>query len=325
MFTRLQFTLRAGLGLICAAIAIAGGWEFWVETRIWVPLDIPISLAQGHIRTPRFEVNVASNYWIGAVVEQKTASHQVLCWIGYEQCEDAPSVVTASWSVSSDERIVAHGSSAHYNGLVEDFRAIGRKLGAFECEKGYYTLDLDVLQDGSRINAFAPHLVVLEVGVWEHYNELRARVFLVVVLFAIAGIFLIVWSAILGCRQKLERFRKECSLTQPGPQARELQMSPGTQVLRTVSAGFWKRKPQAARRFSGMPSYGLIAIQTYLLLVVPCCLIQDGRTELLTACVSASRGWEQWFNRVRASSLCWFELNSTDKPRARSSLWIRSQ
>ena len=49
MFTRLPFTVRLGLELIVAAIALAGGFARWDHTRSWEPLNQPVSLARGHM------------------------------------------------------------------------------------------------------------------------------------------------------------------------------------------------------------------------------------------------------------------------------------
>ena len=53
---RLPHTVRTGLGLILFGILWLIGWHVWQADHIWVPLEMPISLAQGHIRTRQFKV-----------------------------------------------------------------------------------------------------------------------------------------------------------------------------------------------------------------------------------------------------------------------------
>lgn len=53
-----------GLAGILPAAATYGGWEWWMATRTWVPLDMPISLAQGHIRSSGFTINLDAGFGI---------------------------------------------------------------------------------------------------------------------------------------------------------------------------------------------------------------------------------------------------------------------
>jgi len=61
---RVPWKVWIGIGLILAGAALFGGWQWWMATRTWVPLEMPISLAQGHIRSPEFKINVDSGFWI---------------------------------------------------------------------------------------------------------------------------------------------------------------------------------------------------------------------------------------------------------------------
>lgn len=60
MAGRLSSTAWVGLGLILSGIAWFGGSAWWANTRIWQPVDVPISLSVGHVRTPEFKINVES-------------------------------------------------------------------------------------------------------------------------------------------------------------------------------------------------------------------------------------------------------------------------
>ena len=74
---------RIGMALLLIAAAIYGGWEWWMATRTWVPLDIPVSLARGHIRSPEFKINLDAGFWIFVEVETKVDDEGVSCLTGY--------------------------------------------------------------------------------------------------------------------------------------------------------------------------------------------------------------------------------------------------
>jgi hypothetical protein len=80
---RTLLRIRIGVALILIAAAIYGGWEWWMATRTWVPLDMPVSLAQGHIRSPEFKINLDAGFWIFVEVETKVDDEGVSCLTGY--------------------------------------------------------------------------------------------------------------------------------------------------------------------------------------------------------------------------------------------------
>lgn len=62
MRVRVPPSTLIGLGLIALGIVSYGGIERWMNTRIVYPVDIPISLAAGHIRTGPFRLNLRTGY-----------------------------------------------------------------------------------------------------------------------------------------------------------------------------------------------------------------------------------------------------------------------
>ncbi len=279
MVARLPLSVRVGLLLISIGIAAYGSWTYWAATRIWVPLYVPISLSKGHIRTAQFKINVKSTYSIEIEVDREFDFEGVPCLIGYHQCENNPAVLNASWSLSNGERVLAHGKSDVDRGSMWGSKTMGRVLGAFNAGKGQYVLDLDVLQDGSRLNAGTPHLVVFEAGYWRWNTvDQEAGFFLVSLLLAAAGTYLILRSAMMRRRERLNGFATACSLTQPGPQSRDLQVDAQPSAIHSVTAGWHyqrKLRPSNERTFSGLSSYGLIAAITYTLLFLIIWVIQS--------------------------------------------------
>ena len=93
----------------------------------------------------------------------------------------------------------------------------GRILGGFNVDKGRYVLDLDIREDGSRLNAGAPHLVVFEAGpAYAAAGLQESRAFLLLLVFSAVGFCLIVRAAIARRQEALDTVARACSLTRPG-------------------------------------------------------------------------------------------------------------
>jgi hypothetical protein len=195
---------RIGLALVLIGIGWFGAWEYWSVTRIWIPLQMPVSLAQGHIRTPEFKINVPGGYEFYVdfqpVFDDGSGA-------GGMRCPPRPRSV---WSVSKGREIIARGGDERLD-------------GHFFVPAGAYTLDLDVQDDGSCFNAASPRLVVASVQYL--YSEVASaspflrsddqvtRAFLVALLLAVTGGNLLVRS-----RRARRGQEPVCSLTEPGPQ-----------------------------------------------------------------------------------------------------------
>ena len=111
---RTLLRVRIGVALILIAAAVYGGWEWWMATRTWVPLYMPVSLAQGHIRSPEFKINLDAGFWIFVEVETKVDDEGVSCLTGYtsDYCsENGVRELHASWTLSDSGRVVARGST----------------------------------------------------------------------------------------------------------------------------------------------------------------------------------------------------------------------
>jgi hypothetical protein len=211
--------------LILIGIATLGAWACWDATRIRTPLNEPVSLSQGHIRTPEFQINVPSAYQIEVEVNRGFDFWGVPCLIGGDQCQGNPGVLAVSWSLSRGGRVIANGSSNGSDRTVQGKATLGRVVGGFDAGKGSYVLDLDVLRDGSRLNGGAPRLVVLEAG-YAHwtYNDIRSAIFLLFLLLTGPGTYLAIRPTLARGREKLAALARSCSITQPGPQSRNLRM-----------------------------------------------------------------------------------------------------
>jgi hypothetical protein len=64
-------TKLVGITFVVAGFALYGAWTIWLSTRTERPVDIPISMEMGHIRTPEFKINLNALYLIEIEVQKR--------------------------------------------------------------------------------------------------------------------------------------------------------------------------------------------------------------------------------------------------------------
>ena len=203
MSRRLPPNALVGAGLVVIGLVWYAGWSWWFSTRLWTPLDIPISLARGHFRTQGFPINVTASYLFYIEVRDEFDVEGGPCESGVR----CPSALAMSWSLSERGRIVTGG---------ENFPT-GRVLGGFSVGPGLYTLDLDIRQDGSRLNAGAPHLVVFESGdVYSRVASRKAQALVLLLVSGAVGICLMILAAATEWQKIGDASTRNYPLTQPG-------------------------------------------------------------------------------------------------------------
>jgi hypothetical protein len=161
----------AGFRLLIVGLAglmVALPVYFWSEKMNAVPLDIPISLYTGHVQTQEFTTPVAIPYNVDIAFDTSTIPLTELdCLIGtnlekVEPCTGQPAILNVQWTLESDSKSVATGSSIETVGAVYSYHKTARLLGNFHSESGkQYKIDLDVLQNGARLNGASPKLEVV--------------------------------------------------------------------------------------------------------------------------------------------------------------------
>jgi hypothetical protein len=226
LFTRLPFTVRLGIELIVAAVVLVGGFTWWDATRSWEPLNAPISLTRGHIRSAPFKVNVASVYNVGIEINTEGDFHGVACLVGVE-CDGKTAPLKVAWAISSGGRVVGSGTSDGSTGQLFGYETMGRTFGEFYAGKGLYVLRADILEDQSRFNFGKPRLVIWERGdEREKYSGIREALFFFGVILAGVGICLMVRPVLARRRAKRALLQLKTPLTGVGPQPRTL--APGS-------------------------------------------------------------------------------------------------
>jgi hypothetical protein len=202
---RLQGTNLVGVIFLVVGVGVSGTWVLWLTTRTDRPVNIPMSMAIGHVRTSEFKLNMSAPYTIGIEVQKTIPFDTLNCLLGMamarastalEECPDRPSVVKASWVLTSDGQTVAQGSSDDYRGGAWMNDSISRELGHFESQSGLrYVLDVSVLADGSSLALGNPRLKVeVHPGVYEGYLFWSAILFLAAAVLVVVGIILLIVS-----------------------------------------------------------------------------------------------------------------------------------
>ncbi len=162
----MRLTTKIGSGFVLVGLVLFGGWVLYLGTRHYVPIDMPVAMSVGHIRTREFTVNVSDPYEIEIEVEKKIPFDTLNCLLGMspssqEDCSDSPAVVNASWVLLSDGKIAQSGSSADDKGGAWASDTISREIGRFDGKAGHtYRLEVDILADGTRLALGDPHLKV---------------------------------------------------------------------------------------------------------------------------------------------------------------------
>jgi biopolymer transport protein ExbD len=217
---------RVGLALILLGASFYIGSRLWEATRIWVPVNFPISLSPGHIKTNEFKLNLDSSYVVFIAIDRTSDYDNTLCLAGVQTCDNKPSIVRASWTLDEAQKPIATGSTNHEQNGFGCWDAICREAGTFTAEKGgHYSLDVDILEDGSGLNSANPRLMVQDQGQHWLYGPIGTIAFFVATIFIMIGLILLARSIFTKLRERRDRMR--VSFTSPGPQAGEVYLSGG--------------------------------------------------------------------------------------------------
>jgi biopolymer transport protein ExbD len=145
-----------GLGLLLGGLGLIAGIQFWHVTRIFVPLDIPVSLSRGHIQTGEFLINRDAIYEVSIEFAASSGFGQGDC----EQLSYAGKPLQTRWTAKRNGIPDTQAGRAHTDGCY---------LGGLSAESGRYELDVEVLSDSGSLNALKPRLHI--EAYWGAYLE----------------------------------------------------------------------------------------------------------------------------------------------------------
>jgi hypothetical protein len=122
---------------------------------------------------------------------------------------------------------------------VDETEAIWRELDVFQASKENYVVDVDFVGSGNWLGVGPPRLVVVEIGGWRRDADNQAvDVVLESLLLVMAGIYLMVREAKIHRRERAADLARAYSLTQPGPQPRDLRLNELAVPSPTAKMGF---------------------------------------------------------------------------------------
>lgn len=170
--------------LVVGPILTLVGYKRWLDTRTFEPLDMPISLSRGHIKTTAFYINLKGPYRAEINVDYDatyTRGCQSEAWqslrtntIGYENG-------TKIGEVDGPE----YGS-----------------VGVLNADKtAYYSLDIEVLADASCLNSAHPTLTVSNASDFP-YGDLYQTGIWIVLISIVAGLGLLGYTLIAGAKRE---------------------------------------------------------------------------------------------------------------------------
>jgi|HubBroStandDraft_6_1064221.scaffolds.fasta_scaffold01624_4 biopolymer transport protein ExbD len=142
---RLHGTTRVGILALCVGIVVFVSVYYWVNTRTLVPLDIPVTLAPGHIRTGDFKINVEA--YLSVQIRFPNCSADT---------NEHEHLRTRRLTSVGGQAVSAPGSMGATNGEITE----GPYLGTFLSKPGHYNLDIEVLSPTRFLDFCAPRLQV---------------------------------------------------------------------------------------------------------------------------------------------------------------------
>lgn len=221
MGTRASVSTGIAVALIILGIALPVAYGHWFATRTFVALDTPISFSRGHIRTDDFYINLKEQYSVVVRVDSHIP-YNPDCGLG-----------------GSKSALETRVSLFHNGQLLREIGGLDYFSGFDVNEKGLYRLDIDVLSDSSCLNAYHPRIVV---QTWPRfYSDLYEGIGWFSIVPLVGGLGLLVRVAFVGIWKKSKPGERAVIVEQPGPKYRP-----------------WLSRFRPARRFSALPTYGLI-------------------------------------------------------------------
>jgi len=148
-------TARPAVALLVLGLVIYFPAYFWIKSRSLMPLDIPMSLAPGHIETGEFQIDLEANFFVYADTRN----------LDDRNCSYLDRVRSRSFVFSS-------GRKSPLTGASKDDRSdavAGSYLGSFHATPGRYRLSVEILSPTSDFNYCNPHLEV-DISPAEYYE-----------------------------------------------------------------------------------------------------------------------------------------------------------
>jgi hypothetical protein len=154
---------KIGFGLILAGVGPLVFLVLWTEAHNFTPIDIPIVLKPGEVRSPKFKSQLNGLYIMSLGVDDaRGPTHDLeLCMMGVRlpllNCGGIDQTVDFDWQVISDKGEVLEGGAYQVAGIGPP----GVQFAEFQGTPGsHQSMDLKIKRDAGELNSFHPRLVV---------------------------------------------------------------------------------------------------------------------------------------------------------------------
>jgi hypothetical protein len=193
--SRLLRTTAIAIILCAAGIFMYTGFQHWLDTRTFEPLNIPVSLSRGHIKTGNFYINLRDLYYINVDVDYQFPE-DAKCEFGGPN-----SILKTHFILYRDGQLLGQSDGRYYS-----------SIGNFYADnKGNYDLDIQVLSDASCLNLRHPRLRIQTPA---DYSDLRFGVVSLAGILLASGISLLVHSIVAWIIGKQQANRKTPTIFQ---------------------------------------------------------------------------------------------------------------
>lgn len=233
-------TVWIAVGLVILGLAGRAGIQHWISSRIVNPVNMPVSLARGHIHTGRFRLNLDTTYMIYVTPNTDWRWEQA-----HPECDPYQHLETR-WVL-------------YRNGKVVDRLEQPNVLpwpSSFSAGPGVYELDVEVMSDFRCVDPAGPRLeVIANTGYYES-TAFAGKVALAVSTYL--GFVLLLFGPIVRLVQSREH-------------------SDGIVKSEAVGQPFeWGRRRALRRPFSGLPAFGVFGGMIFALLAILMMLLAAG-------------------------------------------------
>jgi biopolymer transport protein ExbD len=142
-----------GIALVIGGLGLSAYSRGWLAAHTNASLDIPVSLARGHIRTGQFSVNDDQPHSIAFLFG------------GFAYCDlvSGHEAIRTIWSASRNGKPIPKRPGAI-------FPTSGCNLGILTDGPGRYELDIEVVSDTASFDSMQPRLHI-ELAYWRDYND----------------------------------------------------------------------------------------------------------------------------------------------------------
>src|SRR5580692_8853309 len=164
----LQFGIACGA--LAAFVTASTAWAGRCFMCRKAAVDMPVSLAEGAVRTPEFPVK-REVYEITIQVERTLPAAELNCMIGVKRSWQPDhcgmfqyeTLLEADWTVWDGDHAVAHGSVHGMDDNVTSTKnLLSKEIGTFVGEKDKkFVLEVKFTKDGTPLNVTNPHLIVM--------------------------------------------------------------------------------------------------------------------------------------------------------------------